>query len=288
MAMIRDRVAIDLPAYEGLLAGHYQRGPGYGRKRPEGTDDWLLIMTLSGSGRFEGTEEFTVVAPQLILVSPGTAHDYSTARDEERWEILWVHFHPRAEWLDWLKWPKKSKGHFFLLPSDPLPIETAFRTIIEFQNGSTHHSILFAMNALERLLLVCLSQLPQTGQSIDPRVQQAINLMHKDLSLTHSIEQFGSLLGLSPSRFRHLFRQEVGIAPHQYLLQQRIQRGRQLLERTSLGVAEIAHAVGMDPIAFTLRFKAETSLSPRAFRKTSDPISFETKRLRTEPSDPIS
>jgi AraC family transcriptional regulator of arabinose operon len=123
------------------------------------------------------------------------------------------------------------------------------------------------MNALERLLLVCASQRPSEGRAIDGRIRHVVGHIHADLRLSHTLESLSAQAGLSPSRFAHLFKAEMGLSPRQYLLQQRILHARSLLERTSLSVTEVAHAVGMDPVAFSLRFKEELGHSPRAHRK---------------------
>lgn len=268
LPVIRDRIEFDLPAYDGLLAGHYQRGPGYGRKRPGGTDDWLLVMTLGGTGRFAFSGgELVVSAPRLTMIEPGTTHDYGIHRQAQEWEILWVHFHPRAHWLEWLKWKEVSPGIYELQPLDSDPIEKSFLEVFyqSVQAGPYRRDL--AMNALERLLLTCVSQLPSDGVGMDDRIRSTVHYIHSDLRLQHTSASLSANAGLSVSRFAHLFREEVGQSPRQYILQQRILHGRSLLERTSLSVAEVAHAVGMDAVAFSLRFKEELGLAPREYRK---------------------
>jgi AraC family transcriptional regulator of arabinose operon len=80
------------------------------------------------------------------------------------------------------------------------------------------------------------------------------------------VASLASSVALSPSRFAHLFRQQVGVSPMQYVDLQRLQRAKQLLERTAKSISEIAFEVGYDPIHFSLRFKQHTGVSPRAYR----------------------
>lgn len=268
--VIRDRVAFDLPAYDGLLAGHYLRGPGYGRKRPGGTDDWLLVMTLAGSGRFgTATGDYVAVAPGLTLIAPGTTHDYGIHQKASEWEILWVHFHPAEAWLEWLTWGEIAPGIHALAPLDSSEIEGAFREVLRRSLDAGSYRRHFAMNALERLLLLCASQIPDEGPRLDDRIRATVGHIHSDLRLPHTAESLSERVGLSVSRFSHLFKSEMGVSPRQYILQQRVLRGRRLLERTSLGVAEVAHEVGMDAVAFSLRFRADLGVSPRDHRKAS-------------------
>ena len=50
--------------------------------------------------------------------------------------------------------------------------------------------------------------------------------------------------GIGLSQFKSLFKQSVGLAPHQYLLRRRVERARELLERERLPIAEAAAATG--------------------------------------------
>jgi AraC family transcriptional regulator of arabinose operon len=265
--MIKDRVAFDLPLYDGLLAGHYVRGQGYGRRRPGGTDDWLLVMTLAGAGRF-GTETGDIEAERgsMMLLSPGTTHDYGTAREVDLWEILWVHFQPPPTWFDLLQWPLVAAGVHSFTPETPIEIEQALREVrrLSVSTGSRRRE--FAMNALERLLLLCDAQLPNPERRIDDRIKASIEYIHAHLQQPLTLVELSERVHLSSYRFAHLFREEMGVPPKQYIQLQRLQRARSLLERTTLGVAEIADQVGMDPFHFSLRFKQQTGKSPRAYR----------------------
>lgn len=267
--MIIDRVAFDLPAYDGLLAGHYVRGQGYSRRRPGGTDDWLLVMTLAGEGRF-GTVAGDLVAraPALYLVAPGTTHDYGTAKSSETWEILWVHFQPPTGWLDLLAWPLVAPGIYTLEPDDPGMIECALREVCRLSVSSHRRSRRLAMNALERLLLLSDAQLPEPVGAMDDRIRATIEFIHGHLSATLACEELAARASLSTSRFAHLFREQTGMPPLKYVQIQRLERARTLLERTTLGIAEIAAEVGMDPFYFSMRFKSRNGISPAGFRNS--------------------
>ncbi len=267
LPVIKDRVAFDVPAYEGLLAGHFHRGPGYGRRRIGGTDDWLLIMTLCGEGRISSAKgDVSAQAGDLYLISPGTTHDYGTARFSEEWEILWVHFHPPTDWLEFLRWPAVSPGISCMHLEDHEEIEAAFREVIRLSTSTGPLRPAFGLNALEKLLLLCEASRPGGTGGVDERVKRAIEYIHSHLGEPMSLSDLSRLCHLSESRFAHLFREFTGLPPIQYVLVQRLQRAQTLLSRTSLGIAEIAAEVGMDPFYLSLRFKRETALSPRQFR----------------------
>jgi AraC family transcriptional regulator of arabinose operon len=269
--MIRDSVALDVPEYLHLLTGHYVvRGSRYYARRPQGTDDWLLTSTLSGQGRFgPGSDPLIVGARDLVLIRPGTSHDYGVLPDAGRWELLWTHFHPRPHWHEWLAWPEHTPGLMRLTLTDDAAwkeARTCFRRAHQYAADAEPYGQDRAMNSLEGVLLCCQNTLSQSQEALDERIRSILRTINGRLSDDLDIAFLASAVALSPSRFAHLFREQVGISPIQYLDLQRIQRAKQLLERTTGSIAQIAEEVGLDPVYFSLRFKQHVGHSPSAYR----------------------
>jgi len=75
----------------------------------------------------------------------------------------------------------------------------------------------------------------------------------------------------SPWHLAHAFRQDLGLAPGQYLTAWRFQRAKQLLVATDAKVVDVCHAVGCTSLgSFTSRFSSEVGVSPTAFRRLPD------------------
>lgn len=73
--------------------------------------------------------------------------------------------------------------------------------------------------------------------------------------------------GFSPAQFRRVFHQWAGVAPHQFLQRERLERARLLLENTDSPIEEIGRQCGFsDASAFTRTFRAFSSLAPAAYR----------------------
>ena len=253
-----------------LVTGHFHETAGYKSWRTTGTNDWLLIATLSGGGRFgyDGGEFFARPG-DLTLLRPGTRHDYGTLK---HWELLWTHFHPRPDWLSWLVWPEEAPGVMRLTLPEPVicqKILACFREAHHLATGALRRRETFAMNALEEALLWCDTQNPLSAQArLDARVQAVMDYFLRRLAEPITPAALQSVSGLSPSRLSHLFRAQVGLTPLQFLESRRLHRAAQLLEWTSTPIAAIAAEVGYEnPFYFTLRFKRRTGLSPRDYRK---------------------
>jgi len=74
--------------------------------------------------------------------------------------------------------------------------------------------------------------------------------------------------GLAPSHFARAFAISVGLPPHQWLLDQRVDMARQLLSESALPLAEIAIECGFaDQSHFTRVFSTRTGLSPGRWQR---------------------
>lgn len=102
---------------------------------------------------------------------------------------------------------------------------------------------------------------------MEPRIHRVIHLMTVDLRREISLDELARALNLSASRLRHLFKNEMGISPVQYLKAQRMQRAKELLETTFLNVKEVMLKVGAkDTSHFIKDFKKAYGLSPSQYR----------------------
>ena len=255
------------PALE-LFTGHYHEGSGYRIVRRDGVGDWLLIATINGKGRFgyDGGELITV-AGDWVLIRPGTLHDYGVEPSLKRWELLWAHFQPRAHWLGWLDWPAVAPGLMRLTIGDKTPLRR-FHEVNRLFTGELRRNEAFAMNALEAVLLECDRHNPLAATSTyDARIRRAMDFLERNMSRKIALADIAEAVGLSPSRLAHLFREQSGQTPQQYLEGLRMQRATELLRRTGFSIKQIAEAVGFDSqFYFSQRFKARTKQTPSAFR----------------------
>jgi AraC-like DNA-binding protein len=91
-----------------------------------------------------------------------------------------------------------------------------------------------------------------------------MDTVHGEINLTGIARE----MNISPSRLRHLFKEETGLSPLQYLKAERIKHARVLLETTYQSMKEIMSRVGMrDKSSFTRNFKNVYGLSPARYRR---------------------
>jgi AraC family transcriptional regulator len=89
---------------------------------------------------------------------------------------------------------------------------------------------------------------------------------HLDLDL--KLTELSAIAQISPYHFLRLFKQSLGVTPHQYIVQQRLDRAKYLLQSSSLDISEIALRVGFcDSSHLTRCFKRILGQTPSQWRQ---------------------
>ncbi len=102
----------------------------------------------------------------------------------------------------------------------------------------------------------------------DPRLAQALRLMHERPAVQWNVAQLASEAAMSRSTFFERFSRAVGIAPMEYLLAWRMALAKQLLRQRELSMTEIAERVGYGAIsAFGVAFTRHVGIPPGRYAK---------------------
>lgn len=262
------------PTFNRLVAGRFDEGASYRTWRTHGTDDWLLIHTEDGQGRFglpAGSGELLSQPGDALLIRPGSRHDYGTG-PAGRWVLQFAHFHPRTDWLPLLDWtpvgpgPAPGLGRIRLSGEPRRRFEDALGRTLALGRSGLERAELFALNAFEEALLWASTQRPGPG-ALDPRLLAVLELIGSRLAEPLDVARLASAVALSPSRLSHLFREQLGVSVREFVERQRMQAAQQLLQLSARSVSEVATAVGYDdPLYFSTRFKRFSGRSPSSVR----------------------
>ena len=113
--------------------------------------------------------------------------------------------------------------------------------------------------------------LPEVRGGLAPvvvrRVQEYL-LSHLADSVT--LSDLAREAGLSEYHFARMFRQSTGLAPHQYVMQRRMEKAKALVQNTATPLTDIALACGFNSAShFSNRFRSATGMTPSQLRAAS-------------------
>ena len=125
------------------------------------------------------------------------------------------------------------------------------------------------MDDLQRENLLLREQAAGTRGGLAPwQLKRAEALMSKNLGVQVPLDQVAEECGLSVRHLARAFRQSTGVPPHRWLLNQRVQRAKELLPNAKLSLSDVALACGFgDQSHFTRTFTAAVRLSPGVWRR---------------------
>ena len=104
------------------------------------------------------------------------------------------------------------------------------------------------------------------------QVSQVVDFINERFSENLTLNTLAEVAKLSPFHFARLFKQSTGITPHQYVIQVRIGKGKEMLISSGMPIAEVARQVGFcDQSHFGTHFKRAYGVTPRAFVRQAAP-----------------
>ncbi|MEM0980886.1 MAG: AraC family transcriptional regulator [Cyanobacteria bacterium P01_H01_bin.58] len=126
---------------------------------------------------------------------------------------------------------------------------------------------ILAMNLL-RHYAVTPPQLPTYEGGLPQRqLMQVLDYVDAHLDQEIKLTDLAQLLDMSQFHFSRLFKQSLGLSPYQYLLQQRVERAKQLLKQTDHAIVDIAFECGFNSHShLSKQFRQLTGMTPKAYR----------------------
>ncbi len=241
----------------------------YDQKRPNGRVDYHIIYIYEGKCTVhEENKKFTARAGDMILYKPGEMQHYSFDGDDKS-VSCYIHFSGiKCEY--YLK-----KFGLFDKRITHIGISQTIRntfTKLEYENlvnrpfSDEYCSALI----LELLLLFGRknAKLASTKMNIEPRIESVRKEMLKTSHKWLNTEHYANLCNLSTSRFQHIFKEQTGLSPGDYLMYVRIKRATSFLLETDLSVSQIADVLGFTSSTYFIRcFKKQTGKTPSEYKK---------------------
>jgi AraC family transcriptional regulator of arabinose operon len=258
------------------------------------TGHWELIYTLSGRETARLPGAVVEMDAHSVVVFRNNARSRSgAARDGARtteWRALHACFDPGPRWSPPAPLERIGDGAYrssitrtdirqriqdafgrLLVDASERIAGNAIETATEDRRDGPRIGVDDLQRALMfvtlREILLLASKARESGTPVDARIRRTIDAMARDLAARHTLRSLANASRLSPSRFAHLFRSNVGGPPLRVLRLMRLRQARLQLLYSDDTVERIAESTGFTSSSHLGReFRREFGLSPRSYR----------------------
>jgi AraC-like DNA-binding protein len=141
---------------------------------------------------------------------------------------------------------------------------------VELTRAEGEAGTIEALGAAHRRAVAALAELAAAPAETDRsrRLRNALAYVDRHSSETFKVDDVARAVGLSPSRFAHVFKEEQGVPFGQYVRRVRVERAKWLLARTPLRVARVAELSGFCSQQYFGRvFRSATGMRPLDWRR---------------------
>ncbi len=233
-----------------------------------------LFYVVSGSGSFvaEG-KEFPVGRNDLVIINPHVEHT-EKSRDVSPLEYivlgiegLTFSFENIASIQDGV-FLKTASGAIYKYNVHNSNVYAYLNIMLEEANQKKDNYETVCQNLLE-VLLVCLLRndnlaVVQSDRTVLNReCTQIKNYLDSNYSENITLDTLADITHMNKYYMAHAFAKCTGLSPINYLLQKRIQEGKNLLESTTHSIAQISTMLGFSSQSyFSQAFKKATGKTP--------------------------
>jgi AraC-like DNA-binding protein len=204
-----------------------------------------------------GKNEFAFQAGDYTIIAPCTPHE---ERHSKQSKVIFAGFTSTV-------YPPLKEGMYLDSPSRPI-LNIMQMMAKELRDKPPFYKQLLD-NLVSRLYLEVLRANPTPEP--DSRygiIRYAQAFIDEYYMQKIDVQALADQSGYSYDRFRHLFKETIGLSPSQYILQRRIEHAQTMLRHTRLQISVIAMECGFSTDAqFCSLFKRETKITPKQYRE---------------------
>ena len=109
---------------------------------------------------------------------------------------------------------------------------------------------------------------PARGGLASWQERRAREVIHANIRSGVALKEVARECGISVGHFSHAFRRTVGVAPHKWLIEQRVLLSKEKLRDDGLSLSDVATECGFsDQSHLTRVFRQAVGVSPGAWRR---------------------
>ncbi len=263
----------------GIVVEHYKHPPSLIDLPP--SSDALLVVHLKGPVAVEEKSDRSWTRKwtdkQHVSLTPPAKP--VQRRFQAKTEVLLLHLNPsfigdviedaygvdarQVELVPCFSTPDPTLDHLakLLAAEAGRPMDPAHPAMVEALERAIAITILRGHSTLGR------PTRPDPLRTAPARIRRVLDYVRGEAFRAPTLKEMASIAGLSPTHFGRAFRAAMGMAPHQYLQDLRMEQARSLLETTRLSITQIALECGFEQsTSFATSFKKLVGVSPRVWR----------------------
>lgn len=233
-----------------------------------------LLYIYSGEGRYRvGNREYAVCEGDVVICNASTLHG------EEMYLQNTIQTYCIA--LSGVEIPGLPDNYLVSSEHRPVVTLTRFKEMVHTMMPNIYDMFLLKEKELGKQLAISVLMMTyqelqiQERDSRNPIVQRTETMVREitrylDLHYTEPLrmETICREFHLSPSYLSHMFKNETGLAPKQYIVLRRIGEAQSLLAETDIPIHTIEERLGFGSSChLTATFKKYVGISPREYRK---------------------
>lgn len=231
-------------------------------------DSFLIMYIINGNCTIKIDDHISHVnSGQIVMIDCYKPHEYYTSAG---WEAMWIHF-DGATAREYYNLITSSSGNIVTL-IDTFRFQKYLKRIYDiFEKNSIIREALIS-NYITNLLteLVLVSSNTSAYNNRTDMIEEIITYINDHLNDKLSLKELASIASLSPYYFTRLFKKEVGMPPHEYVVETRVNAAKFYLKTSSLSIKEIALNLGFtSESSFCTTFKQRVLTTPSEFRKST-------------------
>ena len=233
-----------------------------------------IFYVTEGQGQFQIVDRIYPVGPHdLVIVNPNVLHtELSHNAHPLAYIVLGI------EDVELTSSSEEEDVSFCIINLKEIKdiVRFYFDQILKEIAVKTPDSEIMCRNLMENLVIllsrqanfaVTLTPIQKKSTRLCIAVRQYIDNHFKE---NLSLEMLAELTHISKYHMVHVFTEEYGISPINYLIYKRIEEGKKLLQTTDYSLALIGRTLGFSsPSYFSQVFKKHTDCTPMEYRKQS-------------------
>lgn len=234
-------------------------------------NEYQINYITEGSGVLENERgKFSVKPGSLMIIRKGEWHRYRPVKNQG-----WVEHYIGFDGMfanHFLNENQVLQGQSVIHCGEREDFIDTYCKIFELaqkEDPGNQHIIAGLIIKLLGYIVAWQKQRNFSGTPIEELIQKARFYMRENVESEVDLQKLAKESSIGYSYFRKMFKKYTGISPHQYHLELKINRAKEIILTSNKNMKEISYELGFESIHYFSRlFKKKVGLNPSELRKT--------------------